>query len=126
MPVFSAFSAESYKSAPAFVQFSTQLIPDYHVKKIVAPIEEPEPLNTQVKKQWASIHKSGTQSGNAFRTFNSVSLPKMPKIPSGLKNLLNNSTINELPKKSKSKPKKVIPLVKVKLIKLKDYIPEKG
>lgn len=124
MPVFSAFSAESYKSAPTFVQFSTQLIPDYHVKKIIAPKEEPEPLNTQVKNKWSSTHKSITQTGNPFRTFNSVSLPKIPAV---FKSLINWSTAIELPKKSKSKLKKVIPLVKVKLIKLKETIAiEKG
>jgi hypothetical protein len=54
-------------------------------------------------------------------------MSKIPKIPAGFKNLLNN-TSNEFPKKSKSKPKKVIPLAKVKLIKLKESkeVPEKG
>ena len=98
MPVFSAFSAESYKSAPNFVQFSTQLNTDYHVKKLSAPKEEAEPLSTQVNKKWTSIHKSNSQSGFPFRTFNSVSMSKMPKIPASFKNLLN-STSNEFPKK---------------------------
>ena len=73
------------------------------------------------------MHKSNSQSGFPFRTFNSVTMSKIPKIPAGFKNLLNN-TSNEFPKKSKSKPKKVIPLAKVKLIKLKESkeIPEKG